>query len=193
MILIYKNYDNLIMRNIFRQNGDKLMEKISIKTGSLNIFKPVQHNNEQKHSNPFGLSFKGNVLQADVFSSTKTKTGEEGGITSTIVEKGRAVKSAIVGGINNFNTELKNRFNNGINSIVSFGRKLGSNAKAAWRKAAETNIVFDFNGFSESFKGWANMDIVDFIKGYNANSYKVKELTKRPVGELRTMLQDELK
>ena len=108
MILIYKNYDNLIMRNIFRQNGDKLMEKISIKTGSVNIFKPVQHNNEQKHSNPFGLSFKGNVLQADVFSSAKT--GEDGRITSTIVEKGRAVKSAIVGGINNFNSELKNRF-----------------------------------------------------------------------------------
>ena len=42
------------------------MEKISIKTGRVNIFKPVQQNNEQKHTNPFGLSFKGNVLQADV-------------------------------------------------------------------------------------------------------------------------------
>ena len=54
---------------------ERKMEKISIKTGRVNIFKPVQHNNnEQKHSNPFGLSFKGNVLQADVFSSSKTKT-----------------------------------------------------------------------------------------------------------------------
>ena len=86
------------------------MEKISIKTTNrVNIFKPVQHENDQKHSNPFGLSFKGNVLQADVFSSSK-KTNEGTSITSQIAEKGRAVKSAIVGGINNFNTELKTRF-----------------------------------------------------------------------------------
>ena len=167
------------------------MEKISIKTGRVNIFKPVHSDNEQKHTNPFGLSFKGNVLQADVFSSSKVKSAEGTGITAKIAEKGRAVKSAIIGGINNFNTELKTRFNNGINRIVSFGRRLGDNTKAAWRKAKETNYVIDFSGFSESFNGWANMDIVDFIRG-RGQSYRVGDLKKRPVGELKTMLQEEL-
>ena len=167
------------------------MEKISIKTGRVNIFKPVQQNNEQKHTNPFGLSFKGNVLQADVFSSSKTKTTEGTGIGAQIVQKGRAVKSAIVGGINNFNTELKTRFNNGINRIVSFGRKLGDSTKNAWRKAKETNYTIDFSGFSESFNGWANMDIVDFIKG-KGREYSVNNLVKRPVSELRTLLHNEL-
>ena len=167
------------------------MEKISIKTGAVNIFKPTQQNNEQKHSNPFGLSFKGNVLQADVFSSSKAKATEGTGIGEKIAQKGRAVKSAIVGGINNFNAELKTRFNNGINRIVSFGRKLGDNTKKAWRKATETSYTIDFSGFSESFNGWANMDIVDFIKG-KGHEYSVKTLVKRPVSELRTMLQNEL-
>lgn len=167
------------------------MEKISIKTNRVNIFKPVQKNEEQKHTNPFGISFKGNVLQADVFSSSKAKTTETQGLGAKIAQKSLAVKSAIVGGINNFNTELKTRFNNGINRIISFGRKLGDNTKAAWRKATETSYTFDFSGFSESFNGWANMDIVDFIKG-KGQTYSVKELTKRPVSELRTMLHDEL-
>ena len=168
------------------------MEKISIKTNRVNIFKPVQQNNqEQKHSNPFGLSFKGNVLQADVFSSTKTKTTEGTGIASQIAEKGRAVKSAIVGGINNFNTELKTRFNNGINRIVSFGKKIGENAKTAWRKANETSFTFDFSGISEDFNGWANRDILDVIRG-RKDEYNVKNLVKRPVSELKTMLHDEL-
>ena len=68
---------------------------------------------------------------------------------------------------------------------------MGDNTKKAWRKATETNYTIDFSGFSESFNGWANMDIVDFIRG-NGHKYSVKNLVKQPVGELRTMLQNEL-
>lgn len=167
------------------------MEKISIKTGRVNIFKPVQKDNEQKHTNPFGLSFKGNVLQADVFSTSKTKTNEGTGLTSQIAQKGRAVKSAVIGGINNFNTELKTRFNNGINRIVSFGKKIGEGTKAAWQKAKETSFMIDFSGISESFNNWANADVVDMIKG-GKESYRVKDLVKLPVSDLRTMLHNEL-
>ena len=169
------------------------MEKISIKNTAVNIFKPATKTQESKHTNPFGLSFKGNVLSADVFSSSKVKTEnhENTGIFGKIAEKGRAVKSAIVGGINNFNTELGTRFNNGINRIVSFGKKIGENTKALWKKANETNIVWDFSGLSESFKGFANMDVADII-GHRKDSYRVKDLVKRPVGELETMLRGEL-
>lgn len=167
------------------------MEKISIKTSAVNIFKTANHTTkEAKHSNPFGLSFKGNVLQADVFSSSKVRTHEETGVMGKIAERSRAVKSAIVGGINNFNTELSTRFNNGINRIVSFGRKIGENTRAMWQKANETNIVLDFNGLGESIKHIANMDIKDIIM--RKDEYSVKELSKHPVSELETMFRAEL-
>ena len=96
---------------------EKVMEKISIRSGAVNIFKTAGHTTKQqetKHSNPFGLSFKGNDLQADVFSSSKPKVQNNEGFIGKIAEKTRAVKSTIVGGINNFNTKLSTRFNNGI-------------------------------------------------------------------------------
>ena len=168
------------------------MEKISIKTGTVNIFKTTgtKHSGETKHSNPFGLSFKGNVLQADVFSSSKAKTKDSAGVIEKIAERGRAVKSAFVGGINNFNTELSTRFNNGINRVISFGKKIGENTKALWKKANETNIVFDFSGLGEGLKEFANRDIVDVL-GLK-NSYSIRELSKHPVCELETMFKSEL-
>ncbi len=167
------------------------MEKISIKTGAVNIFRTAtasHQNTETKHSNPFGLSFKGNVLQADVFSSSKTKNQEKTGFVHTITEKGRAVKSAIVGGINNFNTELNTRFNNGINRIVSFGRRIGEGAKSLWQKANETHFVWDFNGLSNGIKDLANKDIKEIVNPTRGK----QDLSHHTVGELETMLKEEL-
>ena len=164
------------------------MEKISIKNSAVNIFRTAGTTTKQqetKHSNPFGLSFKGNVLQADVFSSSKPKTENKESFFGKVADKTRAFKSAVVGGINNFNTELNTRFNNGINKIVSFGKKIGHNTKEIWRKANETNIVWDFSGLSESFKNFGKTKEVD--------KYSVTELVKRPVGELESMLKEELK
>lgn len=170
------------------------MEKISIRTGSVNIFRNVHgtknQSKETKHTNPFGISFKGNVLQADVFTSSKSKDENSVGVLGKIAEKGKSVKSAIVGGINNFNTKLNTRFNNGINKIVSFGKRVGENTKAFWKKANETNIVWDFSGLSESIKNIANMDIKDI--GKNRNSYRVSDLIKHPVSDIEAMLKCEL-
>lgn len=171
------------------------MEKISIKPGAVNIFRTAQTNHsgqttETKHSNPFGISFKGNVLQADVFSSSKAKTKEHTGVMDRITEKGRAVKSAIVGGINNFNTELNSRFNNGVNRIISFGKKIGENTKAFWKRANETSYVLDFSVFGENFNQLANKDITEIFG--RRNEYSVKELSKHNVGDLETMFKSEL-
>ena len=162
------------------------MEKISIKSSAVNIFRTANRINHQetKHSNPFGISFKGNVLQADVFSSSKPKTEKSEGIIEKAANKTRAFKSAVVGGINNFNTELNTRFNNGINKIVSFGKKIAHNTKEFWNKANETNIVWDFSGLTEGLKG--------FGKSKETDSYKVCNLVKRPVCELETMFKQEL-
>jgi len=158
------------------------MEKISIKTSAVNIFKPAGHKHETKHTNPFGISFKGNVIQADVFDSSKTRTTKKESIINKISHKTRAVKSAFVGGINNFNTELNTRFNNGINKIVSFGRKISETTKNFIKKANETYIVFDMNNFSTKI-GKLHSKKHDF---------EVKNLLKRPVSELETMLNKEI-
>ena len=162
------------------------MEKISIKSSAVNIFRTTSRitNQETKHSNPFGLSFKGNVLQADVFSSSKPKIKKNENVIEKITNKTIAFKSAVVGSINNFNTELNTRFNNGINRIVSFGKKIGHTTKALWDKANETNIVWDLSGLTEGLKG--------FKKSKEADIYKVSELTKRPVCELEEMFKTEL-
>lgn len=162
------------------------MEKISIKNGAVNIFKTISHTNQQnsKHSNPFGISFKGNVLQADVFSSSKPKVQNNETLLGKITDKTKAVKSTIVGGINNFNTELNTRFNNGINKVISFGKKIGHNTKELWKKANETNIVWDFSGLTESIKNFGTTNDV--------KTYKVKNLIKQPVGDLEAMFKEEL-
>lgn len=161
------------------------MEKISIKNSAINIFRTTSRINQQesKHSNPFGLSFKGNVLQADVFSSSKRKSSDEN-IMGKISEKTKAFKSTIVGGINNFNNKLNTRFNNGVNKIVSFGKKIGHDTKELWRKANETSFVWDFEGLSNS--------IMSFGKNRINSKYSVSELVKRPVSELEIMFKEEL-
>ena len=164
------------------------MEKISIKSSAVNIFRTAGRINqkETKHTNPFGLSFKGNVLEADVFSSSKPKVQNNETFMGKVVERTKAFKSAVVGGINNFNTELSTRFNNGINKIVSFGKKIGHNTKELWRKANETNIVLDLSGTT---KGISFERIEKAEKG---ESYNVMDLVKRPVSELETMFAEEL-
>ena len=176
------------MCNRLHTRMEKVMEKISIRSGAVNIFRTANHTTKEqntKHSNPFGLSFKGNVLQADVFSSSKPKVQNNESFIGKITEKTKAVKSTIVGGINNFNTELNTRFNNGINKIVSFGKKIGHNTKELWRKANETNIVWDLSGLSDSFKNFGKI-------GEKTESYKVKDLVKRPIGDLENMFKEEL-
>ena len=67
-------------------------------------------------TNPFGVSFKGNVIQADVFESAKKSS-------TNIAERGKLFASAVVSGINNFNESFKSR----MNSVVSFGKKITTN------------------------------------------------------------------
>ena len=72
---------------------------------TLNPAKGIQQNKQQNtinsnklSTNPFGVSFKGNVIQADVFQSAK-KAAENVGI----MQRGKIFASAVVSGINSFN------------------------------------------------------------------------------------------
>ena len=160
------------------------MNKISINKNGLGIFKVnTKTANEAKNtvsSNPFGLNFKGNVIQADVFeTSRKLTTGLKEGIRERIVNTGKAFKSNIVSGINSFNEALKSK----AGGIIAFGRK----AKESINKAIDFANNYDLGaGIQNKLKS-----VYDSIA--NRNQYSVKNLVKRPVSELETLLRDELK
>lgn len=150
------------------------MEKITLNKIGVGLFKSSQAapKTASNHSNPFGVSFKGNVISADVFETSKNETAGNG-----ILEKGKMLQSAIVGNINSFNNAIKSR----VNSAVSFGRQVRDNISSAWEQAKNTEITFDLNALSSYV-----------AQRFAINPYGVNNLQQKPVSELEEMLKAQL-
>jgi hypothetical protein len=118
----------------------------------------------QLATNPFGVSFKGNVIQADVFESASKSN-----IAQNITEKSKLFASAVVSGINNFNESFKSR----MNSIVSFGKKVTTNVFDTLERIGNTEITFDMTGLKNRL--------------FPDRQYSVKNLGNRSVEELKEM------
>ena len=142
------------------------------KTANQNIENTQQSQETSKATNPFGVSFKGNVIHADVFESTKIENTPVA--ENKVVNRGKLFISALVGNINNFNDSIKSR----MNSVVSFGRQIKEKTTQAIQKIANTQI--DFKAMGES------------IRNTFMNPYSVDNLSKRSVGELEELLKAEL-
>lgn len=155
------------------------MDKMKITNTKFELFRPLSKQERQEvHSNPFGINFKGNVLAADVFESSKAK---ETNVTKTnpfekITNKSKMVASAVVGSMNSFNEAFHSR----INSIISFGRQIRDNISNSWEYAKNTEIKIDFKGMKDSIASRFN------------NQYSINNLVKMPVEDLGTMLATEL-
>ena len=154
------------------------MTKISFNPAGMGIFKSLtktentRQAEEHRSSNPFGISFRGNVIQADVFETTN-KDAEK----VSIRERGRMFASAVVGNINSFNSAIKSR----INSVVSFGRQVRDNVANWWEQAKQTEITVDWKGLSQYVQD-----------KFRTNEYAVHNLVKRPTNELEDLLKAEL-
>ena len=158
------------------------IEKVTLGNFGSNIFKTKaktqnaestqQKKEASKATNPFGVSFKGNVIHADVFEATKIDNNEASKVD--IAGKGRLFVSALVGNINNFNDSIKAR----MNSIVSFGRQFRDKTVQTIQKIANTEV--DFRAMGNS------------IRNAFINPYSVDNLSKRPVIDLEQMLKEEL-
>lgn len=138
---------------------------------SLHTVKSAQKTNAQKPAvtnklttNPFGVSFKGNVIQADVFEGIKKESVRAG-----IAERSKLFASAVVSGINSFNQSFKSR----MNAIVSFGRQVSRNVFDTIEKIGNTEITFDMTGVKNRL--------------FPDRQYSVKNLVNQPVNDLRTM------
>lgn len=147
------------------------MEKISPLRASLKAFEQFkaqraqrkQENTTPGATNPFGLTFKGTVIQMDVFESQAKKNApkENNGFAENFKKAGKLASSAWVSTINRFNSMKQ--------SMISFGSKVKENAINTWEKLNATEI-----SFSGLFKD------------------SVSSLQKRPVSELEDMLKLEL-
>ena len=126
----------------------------------------IKNTNTNKFStNPFGVSFKGNVIQADVFESSNKAT-------NLISQKSKMFASAVVSGINNFNEAFKSR----INAIISFGKKVTSDVMDKMEKLGNTEITIDMEGIKNRL--------------FPDRQYSVKQLSNKSVDELRGMWED---
>lgn len=151
---------------------DIKMEKISPLRASLKAFEQFKAQRAQKRqeqqnpnaTNPFGLTFKGSMIQMDVFESQASrsqKTENNNGFKENFQKAGKLAASAWVSTINRLNSMKQ--------SMISFGNRMKENAIDTWDKLNKTEI--NFTGlFRDS----------------------VSSLQKRPVVELEAMLSEEL-
>jgi len=150
------------------------MEKISPLRASLKAFEQFKVQRKTRSTqqnpgatNPFGLTFKGMMVNMDVFESQASKAqnssaeNKTGSVQDAFKKAGKLAAGAWV--------STKASFGSMKQSIISFGNKLKENTISTWEKLNNTNI-----SFTGLFKD------------------SVSNLQKRPVSELETMLKAEL-
>lgn len=126
--------------------------------------------NTNNITNPFGVSFRGNIVAADVFENQDSSL-------NTKPNKGKIFVSTLVGSMN---SALSSR----LNSVVSFGKRVREHTSNFWQMANNTNISFDMTGISNYIK----MNVAHSFTG----AYNVNNLRKRSVSDLEGMLQEQL-
>ena len=154
---------------------------MEIKNISEKIFKTVpnkiQENSAQ--TNPFGISFKRSIISADVFE-TAQKINPVKNLADKASDKSRMVVSAIVGSIGNMTSAISTR----LDSVVSFGKRIGTKAKKAWKFVKENNLQITFDIVKkQSQKAWLEMDFFD-------STYKTGNLLKLDTAKLGDMLSE---
>jgi hypothetical protein len=140
---------------------------MEIKNISARIFRTSLNKtgNNSNHTNPFGVSFKGNIINADVFEEKNS------GLTER-ENKGKMLVSTLVGSINAIHSSIGRR----LNSVVSFGRRIKETTTSLWDKANNVNMSDFLAARMPSFEG----------------TYSVKNLKERPVSDLEGMFKEKL-
>lgn len=96
--------------------------------------------NETLHTNPFGITFKGVLLQSDVFESSAAK--EQPALKDRLQSGTKLLASAWVGTINKFNSVK--------NAAISFGRRIKETTINTIDKLNNTNVDFDIFRYNVS-------------------------------------------
>ncbi|MFI3300499.1 MAG: hypothetical protein R3Y28_03670 [Candidatus Gastranaerophilales bacterium] len=134
------------------------------------IFNDTKHEKAvARNSNPFAQgTFKGNVLTADVFeaSSSKSSTPSFGSITSAPA-KSKLYLSAMAGSVNNIGAKISEKFSAGVESIVAFSSRVTEGVSNFWNKMKNTEV---------------KIGIIDDIKNSMTSGVNRKEISKMDLG-----------
>ncbi len=143
------------------------MQKISPLRSSVEAFNKfkaqrLKRAEESNQTNPFGMAFKGTVIQMDVFENSN-KVEQQNSINEKFKNAGKLLASAWVSTLNKFSSIKTN--------AIAFGNKLKDNTVQFYKKAQElANSKIEFDIFK----------------------YNVSNLQKQPVSDLKSMLSLEL-
>jgi len=154
------------------------MDKLSINNIPKNFFRNAPQKIEAHQSNPFGVSFKGNVLTSDVFE-TKREIKQSSNLIERASRKSKMLSSVVVGSINEFSSAVGRR----LNSVISFGNRIRENVSGLWNQAKNIEITFDMANIGNVLKSKLSQNMPAIV-----DKYSVKSLTKLPVGDLEEML-----
>lgn len=153
---------------------------MEIKSISQKIFRtsPSKTETNCSHTNPFGVSFKGNMISADVFETAAKKSNlTEGlsGLAERVTNKSKMVTSAIVGSMGDMTSAISTR----LNSVISFGKRIGENAVKAWSYINTKNLRMSLEIVERKSKELFNLDFMPETR------YSVKNLMKLDAETLR--------
>lgn len=141
---------------------------MEIKSISQKIFRTSSNRTESNnHTNPFGVSFKGNIINADVFEEKSPNENQN---------KGKMFVSTLVGSMNSAMGVMGRR----LNSVVSFGMRMKETTTQLWDRtrdrASNINMAQFLTSRMPAFTG----------------TYSIRRLQERDVSELRTLFEEKL-
>jgi len=151
---------------------------MEIKSISRNLLGAKQNNkieNNSNHSNPFGVNYKGNMINADVFSvsfsGAKEKAAE--GIAARAKNRVNKFVDAIrVGSMNAFQS-LR------LNSIASFGKRIKASATNLWNDINNTFVNIHISSAKNILKPQVSLV-----------NYSVNSIRKQSISNVRGMLEN---
>lgn len=140
---------------------------MEIKSISQKIFRTSSNNkeNQANQTNPFGVSFKGSMINADVFQENKENNSDEK------QNKGKMIVCTLVGSINSVSAAMSRR----LNSVVSFGMRMKETTTQLWDRATNINMTEFLTSRVPAFTG-----------------HSVRRLQERPVDDLKAMLEGQI-
>lgn len=128
------------------------IKSISQKIFGTNIKKESENN--ANHTNPFGVSFNGNIISADVFESSQSKpeiTFKGAELAARAAGRCKMTMSNAIGSINKFMSAVSDRLNQKVDfgirldGLREFGRSVREGAGKAWNYLTTTNLVINID------------------------------------------------
>lgn len=148
---------------------------MEIKSISQKIFRTAPEKTQSNHTNPFGVNFKGNMINADVFdvSFEGSKESLVQKATNGISNRVNKLKDAMnIGSINSF---VSSR----LESVANFGRRIKAGAVNAWNNINESVVRLEVDKIGDKIKSSLS------IQNYSKNHLK-----KNPVEHLSGMMEN---